>query len=114
MDWVQVEISADGSTWFTVFFWGDGIPDTNTNLNINIIGGVEGDNRAFDPANAVFYTSPAPLSISSGVTIDIDAIPGITMGTDYYWIQLTAPQIGGSYGDSDGLEVDSILPYYPP
>jgi len=114
MDWVQVEISADGSTWFTVFFWGDGIPDTNTNLNINIIGGAEDDNRAFDPANAVFYTSPAPLSISSGVTINIDAIPGITTGTDYYWIRITAPQVGGTYGGNDGLEVDAILPYFPP
>jgi uncharacterized repeat protein (TIGR01451 family) len=116
MDWVQIEISADQVTWYTVFFWGNCTPpdppgppgtctvDTNTNVNINVIGGYESDNRSFAPAN---------LYNSSGVTIDIDAIPGIMTGVDYSYIRITAPIIGGSTGYGDGLTMDAIQPYYP-
>jgi hypothetical protein len=116
LDWVQVEISADGSTWFTVFFWGDGVPDTNTNVNITIIGGTEDDNRLFDPTTTLLYASPSAPTIYSGVTIDIDAITGSPAGTTYPWIRITAPDIppgSGNYGSADGLTLDSIQPYYP-
>ena len=113
MDWVQVEISADGSTWFTVFFWGDGASDANTN-----VAGIspEDDNYAFSPADATLYASPGAPTIYSGVTIDIDAITGSPAGTTYSWIRITAPEIppgSGNYGDADGLTLDSIQPYYP-
>jgi len=65
MDWVMIEISQDGITWYTVFVWGDGTPDTNSNLDINVIGGAETDNRKI--------TSP-PLYNQTGVTINIDGI----------------------------------------
>jgi uncharacterized repeat protein (TIGR01451 family) len=116
MDWVVIEISVDQVTWYTVFFWGDCAPpdppgppgtctaDTNTNVNINIIGGYESDNRSFDPAT---------LYNSSGVTIDIDPIPGILTGVDYTYIRITAPIVGGSNGYGDGLTVDAIQPYFP-
>jgi uncharacterized repeat protein (TIGR01451 family) len=126
LDWVQIEISTDQAIWYTVFFWGNCTPpdppgpatgtctaDTNTNVNINVIGGYETDNRSFTLPTTVLYASLSAPAYHSGVTIDIDAIPGITTGTDYYWIRVTAPQIGGTYGGADGLDIDSIQPYYP-
>lgn len=125
LDWVQIEISTDQVTWYTVFFWGNctvpvppGPPgtctaDTNTNVNINVIGGYENDNRSFTLPTTVLYASPSAPAYYSGVTIDIDAIPGIATGTDYYWIRVTAPQIGGTYGGADGLDIDAIQLYYP-
>lgn len=100
MDWVMIEISTDGISWLPVpvFVWGDGIPDTNSNLDINVILGVEGDNRQI--------TSP-PLYNQTGVTIDIDAIPGVVTGTLYPWMRISG--IGGV----DGPNIDAIQPYYP-
>lgn len=98
LDWVMIEISSDGSTWYTVFVWGDGTPDTNSNVDINVIGGLEDDNRQFNPVD---------LYNQTGVTIDIDAIPGITTGVDYPWMRISG--IGGS----DGPNIDAIQPYYP-
>ena len=104
MDWVRVEISTDKATWYTVFLWGDNVADTNTNVNINSIGGNEDDNRSF---------APGSLYQSSGITIDID---GIVPSGNYWYIRITAPEIppgSGNYGDSDGLTMDAIKPYYP-
>jgi hypothetical protein len=98
MDWVRIEISLDGSAWYTVFLWGDANPDTNSNLNTNVIGGVEGDNRLINTVD---------LYNQTGVTIDIDAIPGIAAGSTYSWIRISG--IGGA----DGPDIDSIQPYYP-
>jgi hypothetical protein len=103
LDWVLIEISADHTNWDTVFFWGNGAADTNTNVDISnpAIGGAEDDNRNFDPAD---------LYNTSGVTIDIDALG---LSGSYPYIRITAPQIGGTYGDNDGVGVDSIQLWYP-
>jgi len=98
MDWVMIEVSADGVTWYTVFVWGDGAPDINSNVDINVIGGMENDNRQINTSN---------LYNQTGVTIDIDAIPGISTGTIYPWIRISG--IGGA----DGPNIDAIQPYYP-
>ncbi len=106
MDWVQIEISSDGVNWYQVFYWGDGtppgnpgIPDTNTNLNINVIGGIEQDNRVFLLADGILYNG-------TGVTIDVDTIvpPG-----SYSWMRITAPASPGG----DPSDIDAIQPYYP-
>lgn len=103
MDWVQVEISSDGNTWYQVFYWGDpgGTADTNTNVDIqNLIGDLcptETDNCKIPPAR---------LYNSTGITVDIDPIvpPG-----NYAWIRITSPVSP----DNDPSEVDAIQPYYP-
>ena len=101
LDWALVEISADHLGWNPVFFWGDNVADMNTNVAINVIGGLEDDNRPFAPAN---------LYNISGITIDIDSLG---LSGSYPYIRITAPQIGGSFGGNDGLSIDSIQPYYP-
>lgn len=100
LDWVQLEVSADGVNWFTVFYWGDANEDTNTNVNHAIcplVGGVEEDNC---------HIQTSSLHQSTGVTIDIDA--RAPTGS-YSWVRITSP-VGGN-GDSS--DVDSIQPFYP-
>ena len=99
MDWVFIEVSDNHNDWFPIFFWGDNNADINTNVNINVIGGNEDDNRPFNPGD---------LYNTSGVTIDLDSL-GLT--GSYSYIRISAPQIGGSYGDNDGVGIDSIQPY---
>lgn len=104
LDWVQVEISSDGNTWYQVFYWGDpeGTADTNTNVDvllpqISVICPTEEDNCQIPPA--LLYNS-------TGITVDIDPIvpPG-----NYSWIRITSP----FSPDDDPSEVDAIQPYYP-
>lgn len=91
MDLIILEIG-DGTNWYTILNWGDGIPDTNTNIDINIIGGSETDNREI--ASAFLWNL-------TGVAIDLEgAIPNGT----YFYLRITSPA-----GDSgDGAEVDAI------
>ena len=108
MDWVIVEIS-DGNNWYTVFNWSDDNPDTNSNVNFNILSlpavppnpGVppveEIDQR--DVLAADLYTSSS--GFSTGIAIDVDSI--VPAGT-YPYIRFTAPS-----GDVDGqMEIDAI------
>lgn len=103
MDWVQVEISTDGNTWYPVFYWGDpgGAADTNTNVDVqNLIGDLcptETDNCRIPPDR---------LYNSTGITVDIDPLvpPG-----NYSWMRITSPVSP----DGDPSEVDAIQPYYP-
>ncbi len=96
MDYVIVQIS-DGYNWYTIFNWGDNNADTNSNLNLNVIGGIENDNRDFTtaPASDILYNS-------TGVLIDVDGI--VPPGT-YPYIRIISP----SPDDGDGCEVDAIV-----
>jgi uncharacterized repeat protein (TIGR01451 family) len=102
LDWVQVEISTDGSIWHQVFYWGDGggSPDTNTNVDVqNLIGDLcptEIDNCSI-PVARLYNSSP-------GITIDID---GIVPPGNYPWVRITSP------ASTDPSEIDAIQPYYP-
>ena len=115
LDWVQIEISSDGLTWVTVFYWGDppppGIRDTNSNMDYGISppppGNGIGDLCASEIDNCSIPI--ARMYNNTGVTIDIDAIPGITTGMSYPWIRITSPP----GGDGDPADVDAIQPYYP-
>jgi len=93
MDWVIVQIS-DGYNWYTVLDWGGGSADTNTNIDINYIGGTEDDNRSI--ASSGLYGG-------SGIAIDLDGM-GIPNGT-YPYLRIIAPA-----GDAanDGCDVDAI------
>ena len=107
MDWITVQVG-DGTNWYTVFYWGDGIPDTNSNLNINVIGGTEDDNRDFStqPASDVLYPfNTTPGASNTGIAMDLD---GVVPNGTYPYIRFIAPA-----GDLDGgTEIDavSILP----
>lgn len=96
-DWVEVWISPDNISWYQVFNWGDGV-DGNTSADGLCPGEI--DNCPIDRTN---------LYNNTGVAIDIDAIPGISAGTQYPWIMIVSPASPGG----DGSDIDSIQPYYP-
>jgi len=95
LDWVIVEIG-DGANWYTIFYWGDNLADTNSNMDFNILPNPqvpeEPDQR--DIPTAALYNG-------TGIAIDIDAI--VPAGT-YSYIRFTAPT-----GDADNqMEIDAI------
>ena len=95
LDWVIVEIS-DGTTWYTIFNWGNNVADTNTNMDFNILSNSqvpeEPDQR--DIPTAELYNS-------TGIAIDLDSI--VPPGT-YPYIRFIAPP-----GDIDNhMEIDAI------
>ncbi|MCP4142604.1 MAG: DUF11 domain-containing protein [Chloroflexi bacterium] len=92
MDVVIIEISTDGVSWYQVFNWGNGIADANTNVDINIIGGLENDNRTILSAD---------LYGLAGITVDID--PLVPLGS-YTWVRISDP----GTGVDSGLFFDSI------
>jgi hypothetical protein len=92
MDHVILQIS-DGYNWYTILNWGDNVADTNTNLDINIIGGSETDNRDTDAS--ILYDS-------TGVAIELD---GVVPNGTYPYIRIISP-VGE---DGDGCEVDAIV-----
>lgn len=87
MDQVIVEISPDNVTWYTVLYWGDVFPDTNTNID------------GFSPETDNFIISEVNLWNRIGILIDIDPIvpPG-----SYPYIRFSDP------GTGDGADIDAI------
>jgi hypothetical protein len=95
LDWVQIDIcDAACSNWVTVFNWGDGLPDNNTNVASYAAGG-EDDN---EPILA------SDLLNNSGITIDVDAL-GPVPPSGYRYIRFWSPI---NWPNNDGAEVDSI------
>ncbi len=95
MDWVIVQVGADLSgPWYTVFYWGDGLPDANTNLASLSLP--ENDNLPI-PTTELYGSAP----YVSGITIDVDqrAPAGV-----YQYLRFLSP-FGG---DNDGAQVDAI------
>jgi hypothetical protein len=98
MDWVVVQVCPDAacSTRYTVFNWGNGSLDLNTNLGAAGYTPGEPDNNII-PFSAFFGILP----YQTGYTIDVDAVaPGGT----YRYVRIFSP-VGG---DSDGSEIDAL------
>ncbi|MDX9991856.1 MAG: hypothetical protein RBS68_07370 [Anaerolineales bacterium] len=98
MDFVFLSISQDGDTWYEIFNWGNGVADTNSNLNTNVLGGSEYDNRPI---------SSGDLYDSTGIAINADSIllsNAAPAGT-YNYLRITAP--GGV--SVDGIKIDAIV-----
>ena len=102
LDQVIIEISADGSNWYRVFYWGDTTADTNTNVdNVNIPNiasacPTETDNCPI--ASGDLYNN-------TGVLIDVDYGPlSLVPPGGYRWIRFTEPGLGST----DGAQVDAI------
>ena len=98
LDWVRVDVSNDGTNWITVFNWGDGNPDINTNI-ASYTGGSEVDNAAI-PSTALYCAN----SYCTGIEIDVDAMGPVPSG-GYRYIRIWSPLNPGN----DGSEVDSLL-----
>lgn len=101
LDWIIIEIS-DGNNWYRVFYWGDNLRDTNTNVDYTLLTIPP---ASPDPEEDQRQIASADLYNGTGVTIDIDSL--VPPGT-YTFIRFYAPT-----GDTDGqAEIDAfeILP----
>ena len=104
MDLIIIQVG-DGSSWYTIFNWGDNVADTNSNLNINVLGGNEIDNRDFTtvPDSDVLYpfNSGTVVNPATGIVFDLD---GVVPNGTYPYLRMIAPT-----GDLDGgTEVDAV------
>jgi hypothetical protein len=94
LDWVQVDVcESQPCTWIPVFNWGDGLPDTNTNVAGYAAGG-EVDNESILASD---------LQNNTGITIDVDPF-GMPAG-GYRYLRIWSPI---NWPDNDGAQVDSI------
>jgi hypothetical protein len=98
VDSVVVAVCTDAActTRYTVFNWGNGSLDMNTNLGSNGYTPGEPDNTNI-PLSVLYGSWP----YQSGIAIDVDAVaPGGT----YRYVRITSP----AGGDFDGSEVDAL------
>ncbi len=95
LDWVVIEIS-DGHNWYTVYNWGNGVSDTNTNV------------ASFSPEIDEFnIPSGPPLYNNTGVAINVDTI--VPLG-NYPYIRLTSPSSGVGAPADGSTDIDAITP----
>jgi hypothetical protein len=114
MDQVIIGISNDpsGNPYYQVFNWGDGIRDTNTNVDTATIGvpSAENDNQAI--STSVLYEdpssppSPPNPNLQTGILIDVDQAPSHPPPDTYDYVVVIAPPADPPPGD--GGQVDSI------
>ena len=96
LDWMIVQVG-DGSNWYTVFYWGDDLPDTNTNLDFTLLPPLsppEPDERPIPATTPPFYNN-------HGIAIDIDAI--VSSGT-YQWLRIVSP----IDNNDNQVEIDAV------
>jgi hypothetical protein len=94
LDFVKIELSADGTNWYTVFNW-DGIAGgvAGTNIDVPYAADGEQDNEAIPPG-ALYSTT--------GITIDIG--PWTPAGYSFHLVRFTCP----AGGDGDPAQVDAV------
>jgi hypothetical protein len=99
MDRVTVQISTDNITWYTVFWWGDGLLDTNTNIGQAGYGGAELNNTPIPMSEPPLYrSSTGPIT---GIAIDVDNSPVPPPPGLYRFVSIT----GDLQADVDSIEV---------
>lgn len=110
MDLVTLQVS-DGYNWYTILNWGDNLPDTNTNIDISALGGIENDNRDFTtpPKSDVLYPfgTGTIKNPATGIVIELD---GVVPAGAYPYIRIISPVSGAVSSDMDGgCEIDAIV-----
>ena len=125
MDQVIIGITNDpsGSTYYQVFNWGDGVPDTNTNVDTTTLGlpNAEADNQTISTSD--LYEDPAatppPSNSQVGILIDVDQAPSNPPAGSYQYLVVIAPPASnpnnaGDDGQVDSLEVTEVSSPAPP
>jgi hypothetical protein len=100
MDWLVVQIGqTDTGPWYTVFYWGDDIVDTNSNIASY---GASGErNNLVIPTSDLYGTVP----LNTGITIDID--PRVPAGT-YQYVRFFAPGGPDPSSSLDAPNIDAV------
>jgi hypothetical protein len=125
MDQVIVGISNDpsGNPYYQVFNWGDGIRDTNTNVDTAVIGvpSAEVDNQVISTND--LYEDPSspspPPNLQTGVLIDVDQAPSHPPPDTYEYVVVIAPpdtnpNNAGDAGQVDSVQVTEVTSPVPP
>ncbi|HEX9924634.1 MAG TPA: Calx-beta domain-containing protein [Anaerolineae bacterium] len=74
MDWIVVQIGPTATgPWYNVFYWGDNIDDTNSNVNWTALGLAMEDNNV-TISTTFLYDGIDPV-YSTGIAIDVDNSP---------------------------------------
>lgn len=103
LDWVIIGISnnSDGSSYYEVFNWGNGIPDNNS--NVGDVAGAENDEQQTNLSELHDPDEPDGTNDNqTGILIDVDNASSQPPPNTYNYIVVIAPNGGGS------TEVDSI------
>lgn len=103
LDYITIDISADGSTWYTVFDW-DGSPGGVSGTNIDSYA-TDGDGEVENELIPETDLYPYP---GTGISIDIQG--WVPPGGPFHLVRLTYP--GGSAPPDEAGEVDAIQPFY--
>ncbi|MBN1219676.1 MAG: hypothetical protein JXM69_12165 [Anaerolineae bacterium] len=104
LDRVQIEISTDMITWYEVFYWGNAVLDTNTNIGQAGYGPPEPNDQNIPMNNPPLYGPPSyPIT---GIAIDVDNPPAgpLLVGT-YGYVRLTSVTPIGQDTEVDAIEI---------
>jgi len=117
LDRIIIGISkfADGQIYYEVFNWGNGIPDTNTNVDTNILPpdnsttncdtDPECDNRII-PTSELYDPDDGPAP-PTGILIDVDTAPSSPPPGNYNYIVIISPVDTGP--EKDPSQIDAIV-----
>jgi hypothetical protein len=105
MDSVIVGISqnSSGNPYYEVFNWGDGVADTNTNVDSNLPAIPPETDNATIATSDLYGTAPN----QTGITIDVDNASSHPPPGSYPYVVIIAPASPPGDGN-DGAEVDSV------
>ena len=97
LDWVIVQVG-DGTSWFTVFNWGDEVRDTNTNMDY---AGLTLPPPVGPPPNEPDQRDilSTDLFMSTGIAIDLDSV--VPAG-NYLYVRFLAPAGAGD------VQIDAV------
>lgn len=99
LDWVVLQVGADlGGPWTTVFYWGDGLPDANTNMSVLSLPEID--------------NLPILLAVLSGIE---PHVPGIAIDVEqrapagtYQYLRIFSPS--GEFDDPAQVDAIQLLP----
>lgn len=108
MDSVILSISKDNTIYYVVFNWGDGIPDTNSNVgDVAQSTGTEYDNQPIDsPVDDGQLHGTAPLD--TGILVDVDNAPSNPPKGNYSYLAIQAPAAPAGPAADSNLGADSV------